>query len=193
MKMRRFEKLWVNSATRTRQVAKYAEKMLHLVDFADGQKYLDVGCGNGVAPIYLAEKYGLEVTGIDVDPDQIRVAQERSKHLTNLRFMTIDAGKLPFQDDEFHIVATHSVTHHIPNWEDALVEMIRVLKPNGYFLYSDMVTPGWLSSIRKAASRKRISYLTRGALDAFFERNRLSQIYLSRPTLRYETVCRRPG
>ncbi len=95
MKMGRFEKLLVNSPTRTRRVAKHAEKMLYLADFETGQKYLEVGCGNGVAPIYLAEKYGLEVTGIDVDPDQIRVAQERSQHLTNVRFITIDTAKLP--------------------------------------------------------------------------------------------------
>jgi SAM-dependent methyltransferase len=95
MKMGRFDKLLVNTPTRTRRIAKHAEKMLRLAEFQTAQKYLEVGCGNGVAPIYLAEKYGLQVTGINVDADQIRIAQERSKRLTNVRFITIDAAKLP--------------------------------------------------------------------------------------------------
>ena len=53
--------------------------MLKLIDVKAGQKYLDVGCGNGAAAIHLAQKYQLDVTGIDVDPDQIRLAEAHSQ------------------------------------------------------------------------------------------------------------------
>ena len=70
MKMGKLEKLFVNSPSHSQRVSQHAEKLLNLIDFKAGQKYLDVGCGNGAAPIYLAQKYQLDVTGIDMDPDE---------------------------------------------------------------------------------------------------------------------------
>ncbi len=54
MKMGKFEKLFVNRPDRTRRVAEHAEKMLTLASFVPRQSYLDFGCGNGAAALYLA-------------------------------------------------------------------------------------------------------------------------------------------
>ena len=78
MKMTKFEKFFVNSEGRSQRVAEYAEKMLRLTGFAPGQRYLDFGCGNGAAAVRLASKLGLNVTGIDVDAEQIDAAREKS-------------------------------------------------------------------------------------------------------------------
>jgi len=67
MKMSRLKKAFVNSSSHSQQVSKYAEMLLHRIKFGAGESYLDVGCGNGAAPLYLAQKYNLNVTGIDVD------------------------------------------------------------------------------------------------------------------------------
>ena len=75
MKMGRFEKLFINRPGHSRRVAEHAEMMLRLVGFAPGQSYMDFGCGNGAAGVYLAAKHGLDVTGIDVDPEQIEAAR----------------------------------------------------------------------------------------------------------------------
>jgi len=83
MKMTKFEKFFVNRAGRSQRVAEYAERMLRLAGFAPGQSYLDFGCGNGAAAIRLASKLGLKVTGIDVDPEQIETARERSGQRTS--------------------------------------------------------------------------------------------------------------
>ena len=89
MKMSTLEKRFVNSPSHSQQVSHYAEKLLKLTNFKAGQKFLDVGCGNGAAAIYVAKKYGLHVTGLDVDPQQIRLAQEQSQHISNLRFLSL--------------------------------------------------------------------------------------------------------
>lgn len=78
MKMSNLEKQFVNSPSHSRQVSHQADRLLKLTQFNAGQNYLDVGCGNGAAPIYVAQKYQLNVTGIDVDPDQIKLARQNS-------------------------------------------------------------------------------------------------------------------
>ena len=90
MKMSKIEKQLVNSPSHSQQVSNHADALLQLVDFEAGQTYLDMGCGNGAAPIHIAKKYRLKATGIDVDPDQIRQAETLSQGLNNVRFLTID-------------------------------------------------------------------------------------------------------
>jgi len=191
MKMTNFEKSFVNSPRRSQQVAEYAEKMLRLVGFAPGQSYLDFGCGNGAAAIHLASKLGLKVTGIDVDPAQIEVAQARSDQNKNARFLTADGTKLPFDDSEFDFVATHMVTHHIPDWQNALQQMLRVLKPYGYLIYKDFALPRWMASLGKKIF-KSLGYLTAEDLNRFAQENQLTVVHFARSFNKYEVVWRKP-
>ena len=192
MKMTKFEKFFVNSAGRSQRVAEYAERMLRLVGFAAGQSYLDFGCGNGAAAVHLASKLDLKVTGIDVDPEQIEAAWEMSEQTTNVRFLTADGSKLPFDDNEFDFVATHMVTHHIPDWQNALHQMLRVLKPNGYLIYKDFALPKWVASLGKKIS-KSLGYLTPEDLNRFAQENHLAVVHLARSFNKYEAVWRKPA
>lgn len=191
MKMSKIEKWFVNRAGHSRRVARRAGKFIDLVNVIANQSYLDVGCGNGAAASYIARKYKLDVTGVDVDPEQIRLAAENSTGLKNIRFLTVDGTQLPFQDGEFDVVSTFKTTHHIPNWEDALCEMARVLKPNGYFVYCDFVFPRWVAAMGKVFAGSHGGYPTIHALEFFLEKNSLRKIHLSRSLAQYETVCRK--
>jgi ubiquinone/menaquinone biosynthesis C-methylase UbiE len=192
MKMTKFEKFFVNSEHRSQWVAEYAEKMLRLARFAPGQRYLDFGCGNGAAAVGLASKLGLKVTGIDVDPDEIETARDRSSETANVRFLTVDGTKLSFGDNEFDFVGTHMVMHHIPEWQNALRQMLRVLKPNGCLIYKDFVLPKWLASLGRKISDS-LGYLTADDLNRFAEENRLAIVHLARSFNNYEAVWRKPA
>lgn len=192
MKMTQFEKFFVNSEGRSRRVAEYAEQMLRVAGFAPGQRYLDFGCGNGAAAVRLSSKLGLKVTGIDVDPEQIETAREKSGRTANVRFLTADGTQLPFDDNEFDFVGTHMVTHHIPDWQNALRQMLRVLKPNGCLIYKDFALPKWLASFGSKIS-KRLGYLTADDLNRFAEENRLAVVYRARSFNKYEAVWRKPA
>ena len=61
--------------------------------------------------------------------------------------MVMDATRLQFDDAQFDVVASSMVTHHLPHWETAFSEMIRVLRPGGYLLYTDFMLPSWLAAI----------------------------------------------
>ncbi len=144
MKMSAVEKHFINSPAHTVQVAHRAKQLLDRIEVRAAWRYLDVGCGVGTAAGEIAERYGLDVTGIDVDPGQIEAAQAAHPHL---HFVVMDATKLQFHDAEFDIVATSMVTHHMAGWERAFSEMIRVLHPGGYLIYSDFMFPSWLAAI----------------------------------------------
>jgi len=190
MRMGKFEKLFVNRPSRSQRVTEHAEKMLRLAGFSPGQSYLDFGCGNGSAAVYLASKLGLEVTGIDVDPEQIEAARARGKETAKARFFTVDGTKLPFNDNEFDFVATHMVTHHIPNWHQALLQMLRVLRPSGYLIYKDFALPSWVASIGKKIV-KNMGFPTADELDRFARENHLAPIHSARRFTKYEVVWRK--
>jgi len=105
--------------------------------------------------------------------------------------LTADGSKLPFDDNEFDFVATHMVTHHIPDWQNALHQMLRVLKPNGHLLYKDFALPKWVASLGKKIS-KSLGYLTPEDLNRFAEENHLAVVYLARSFNKYEAVWRKP-
>ena len=58
-----------------------------------------------------------------------------------VRFLVADATNLPFSGDEFDLVYTNKTTHHIADWQQAITEMVRVLKPGGHLVYTDFVAP----------------------------------------------------
>ena len=96
---------------------------------------LDVGCGVGVTPSYLAKTIGCKVVGVDINPGMIKRSQERAQQekLTHLlEFKTADAQDLPFPDETFDAVITESVTAFPEDKALAVREYARVTKPGGY-------------------------------------------------------------
>jgi ubiquinone/menaquinone biosynthesis C-methylase UbiE len=139
--MQAWEKRFVNSRRHSRRVASQAESRLRPIHPRPGDRLLDVGCGNGAAAIHLARTYELDTTGIDTDPDQIHAAAEAANGLADIGFTVGDATTLPFQDREFDRVYCNKTTNHIPDWQRAIGEMARVLKPGCHIVYSDFVAP----------------------------------------------------
>jgi ubiquinone/menaquinone biosynthesis C-methylase UbiE len=147
MKMNKLEKYFVNSSGHSESVSHRAEHLLNYAQPAPGKRYLDVGTGNGAVAVHMARTHQMDVIGVDVDPEQIQLAQAAAKGVSNVRFQTLDGRALPFDDGSFDIVSAFKVTHHIPNWQDALAEMLRVVKPGGYFVYADLLLPPRLAAI----------------------------------------------
>jgi tRNA1(Val) A37 N6-methylase TrmN6 len=58
MKVGELEKLVLNSSNHGQHISSRDERLLRYINLEPGQKYLDVGTGNGATPIYMAQKYG---------------------------------------------------------------------------------------------------------------------------------------
>ncbi|HEX75754.1 MAG TPA: class I SAM-dependent methyltransferase [Dehalococcoidia bacterium] len=178
MKLSRVEKWFMNRPQHAKQAINRAEKLLHFINMKEKQNFLEVGCGSGAMSKHVAKKYLLNVTGTDIDPEQIQLAQENTDNLPGLRFLEVDAADLPFQDNDFEIVLSFGVMHHICNWLDALKEIDRVLKPGGYFVYRDIVYPKLTARIGKSFKHS-YGITTIPDLNSFIERNNFSTIYSS--------------
>ncbi|MEU1210295.1 class I SAM-dependent methyltransferase [Nocardia sp. NPDC005825] len=93
----------------------------------------DIGCGPGRVTTHLAAA-GLEVSGIDLSPEMIRIAREQ---YPDLSFEVGPMERLRFEDESLAgIVAWYSIIHTPPaRVPDVLTEFARVLRPGGYALF----------------------------------------------------------
>jgi ubiquinone/menaquinone biosynthesis C-methylase UbiE len=194
MKMTAWEKSFVNSTNHTREVADRALKLLNRIEHRPGWRYLDVGCGVGAGPRAIAGATGLAVTGVDLDPQQIDTARSGERK-SNLDFKVMDAASLEFPDAEFDIVATAMATHHIPNWERAVEEMIRVLRPGGYLIYTDFSFPAWLAKFARLGRRltRFIGFPSAKGLDSLTAKAGLVKVHALRRTRRMEFIWLKKG
>jgi SAM-dependent methyltransferase len=95
-----------------------------------GDRVLDVACGTGVVTRAAAEHVGAEgtVTGLDINPAMLAVAQSRS---ADVQFVRGSALALPFDDAAFDVVLCQLGLQFFPNRAAALGEMRRVLVDGG--------------------------------------------------------------
>jgi ubiquinone/menaquinone biosynthesis C-methylase UbiE len=105
-----------------------------LPELRPGQRLLDVGCGPGTITTDLALLVAPgEVVGIDAAADVVAQAQEhaRGAGVENLRFEVADLFALGFPDASFDVVHLHQVLQHLEDPVAALMELRRVLDPDG--------------------------------------------------------------
>lgn len=141
MKMSKLEKIFVNPSARARNI-KVIEQLFSQIELSNVKKLLEVGCGIGVLSSYLSEKYKWEVTGIDLDPEQIKKAKNDYRENKYLKFLEADATKLPFGESKFDLVISSDALHHVVvNWDKALNGISRVLRPNGFYVLNDLTFP----------------------------------------------------
>lgn len=152
MKMLDIEKFLLNRLQSKKGAIGLAKKLIDYTGLNGQHDYLEVGCGSGVVTKYLAKEYGGNITGIDVDPQQIELAKKDADGIANINYFEADATSLPFEDNKFDVVLAFGVLHHIENWLDALKEIKRVLKNGGYFLYADIIYPERITSIDRTSS-----------------------------------------
>ena len=103
---------------------------------------LDIGCGNGKAARLAAEICTSgKVIGIDPTTAMIRIARKTTdENYTNLEFRTGCAEKIPYPHESFSIAIAINSLHHWQDYKKGLLEVDRVLRPDGsFFIANDIV------------------------------------------------------
>jgi ubiquinone/menaquinone biosynthesis C-methylase UbiE len=108
------------------------------IDFPQGARVAELGCGSGAVSRALTSRAGVgEVVGVDPSPIFIERGRELGRDLANLTFVEGDARALPLEDGSFDVVVFHTTLCHIPGPELALAEASRVLSPGGLLAVFD--------------------------------------------------------
>lgn len=112
-----------------------------------GGLILDVGAGTGRISVPLLER-GANLIGCDLSREMM--AHLRAKHPAT-RLAQADAVHLPFPSGQFDVVMTVHVMHLVANWQTALREFKRVLKPGGTYVYPGAIesAPSLSSGVRE--------------------------------------------
>jgi ubiquinone/menaquinone biosynthesis C-methylase UbiE len=90
-----------------------------------------------------------------------------------------DATQLPFDDETFDFVVSFLMLHHVVDWEKAIAEVARVLRPGGIFTGYDL-TASRAASWVHLADRSPHRLIERGAFEPV-----LAQVRLDAVGLRY--------
>lgn len=104
---------------------------------ACGPDILEIGVGTGLTLPYFTP--GSRVYGADLSLDMLKVANRKvaEQNLAHVRgLMVMDACRLGFEAERFDAVTAQFVITLVPDPEQALAEMDRVLKPGGEIVVS---------------------------------------------------------
>lgn len=121
-----------------------AEDWLRYADLTrvrEGSRVLEVGSGSGGPAVFLAERRGCSVTGVDINEHGVangnRLAAARGL-ADRATFTAIDASSpLPFPDASFDAVLSNDAMCHIAHRLEVLGDWRRVLRPGGRMLFTD--------------------------------------------------------
>ena len=106
---------------------------------------LEIGCGAGGFSRQLARR-AERVLAIDLSPQMIRLARERSALHPNIEFVAGDVMDFQLPAARFDCIATIATLHHLPA-EPALIKIRKALKPGGTFVCLDLYRRSGLSDL----------------------------------------------
>lgn len=103
-----------------------------------GPNVLEIGPGPGLTTDLLRTSVP-RLTALEIDPT---LASALSSRLigSNVQVIEGDASKMPFRDSDFSGAVSFTMLHHVPSealQDKVLAEVLRVLKPGGFFVGSD--------------------------------------------------------
>jgi SAM-dependent methyltransferase len=115
---------------------------LESFELVDGKKVLVIACAFGYFAAELASR-GATVTGLDISPYAINQAETL---FPSLDFVVEDAVSTSFKNNEFDLVTGNGIVMCMPNGtvlDNLMIEIARILKPNGWFYGVSDLTPQW--------------------------------------------------
>jgi SAM-dependent methyltransferase len=148
--------LWLRtkpfSAPPKDELARCLHTFAHIVDRLNlgiGSRFLDVGCGPGWLSELLA-RCGYQVTGVDISPDMIRIAEERIAKIPRpigewieeptTEFHAMAVRELPWSD-RFDAAILYDAMHHFDDELETLRVIQRSLVPGGRVFLEEGVRP----------------------------------------------------
>ena len=141
MKLNWAERLAVNNPLRPLQQRLEINWYRRNVKLPPGGRILEIGCGRGAGAYLIKQAFSPgSIHAMDLDLSMIRKADIylKPKEREGISFLVGDACALPFAGQTMDAVFGFGVLHHIPDWQGALREIVRVLKNGGIFFFEEL-------------------------------------------------------
>ena len=125
------------------QDARWKAKLVALADVQAGDRALDLACGTGDIALAVAEK-GARTVGLDITHRMLQLARRRAGAASStqaLDFVSGDMTSLPLPAASFDLVTTGYGLRNVPDFDAAIDEIARVLRPGGRLLSLDFNRP----------------------------------------------------
>lgn len=119
---------------------------------------LEIGAGSGAMAEQILEAHpDVRMTVTDVDPAMVERAAGRLERFgERARVVEADVTALDFDDRSFDLVLSFIMVHHVVEWERAVAEVSRVLRPGGRFVGYDIAGTAparWLHQVQREYHR----------------------------------------
>jgi ubiquinone/menaquinone biosynthesis C-methylase UbiE len=131
---------------------------------------LDVAAGTGRMPLALCQHARFEgyIIGVDLSRKMLEVAAEKiaREHFTDyVTLLHESAEVLPFDDDVFDVVTCMEALEFMPQPEQQLTEILRVLRPGGLLLTTLRVRERWMPGRIWSQEKFQALLAERGIID----------------------------
>jgi len=129
----------------------YMQEIIQGINIESGQRILDIGCGTGAAALFMAERHGCIVSGVDIIPLHIESVQKviaKRRLEDKINAVCADILDLDFPEGEFDYIMALESMHHIHDKKTLFKKIGKWLKHGGCFLFSEMALHNrcsWLS------------------------------------------------
>jgi ubiquinone/menaquinone biosynthesis C-methylase UbiE len=149
-------------------------------------KILDAGTGTARIPIILGQmRPQWQIWGIDLAKNMLALGFQNAKAAglqDRISLELVDAKQLPYPDGQFEMVISNSLIHHLPNPLPFLLELKRVLQPQGAICIRDLIRPADAATIDRLVEGIGTEYndrqkdLFRDSLHAAFTIDEVEQL-----------------
>jgi len=132
---------------------------------------LEVGAGRGVMTAEILATYPrFRMVATDNDTERVTAAEQVLAGFgRRAGVQRADAAQLPFPDGRFDLVLSAAMLHHVIEWDKALDEAVRVLRPGGRLIGYDMLDTAPMRLLH-VAEREATTLLRPAQLEAGLDR-----------------------
>ena len=113
------------------------EKAYTVANIQSGEIAADIGAGTGFITEGLIQR-GLRVIAIDQSEAMLQELKKKFKSAGEIDYRKGEAEKLPVEGDSIDYVFANMFLHHVELPSIAIKEMVRILKPGGMLVITDM-------------------------------------------------------
>jgi ubiquinone/menaquinone biosynthesis C-methylase UbiE len=106
----------------------YLRPDMIVADIGGGTGFLSKGMANLVQEVHL----------VDASPEMLSQAQKNLSDWVNIHYHLADGLRIPLPDQSMDAVLANMYLHHCADPLGSILEMVRLLKPNGRLIFTDL-------------------------------------------------------